>query len=115
VDTSLVAPCTTNVGCTSPFPVQGTGAFMGFGNSTRYNPKVREFPNLNENVSAVRSFPVSESMRFEFRAEAFNLLNRVRFGMGSTSLQSQNFGRLTSSADLLNTPRQLQLALKFYF
>jgi hypothetical protein len=54
-------------------------------------------------------------MRIEFRAEAFNLFNRVRFGTGSTQLQDQNFGKLTSSNDLLNTPRQLQLALKFYF
>ena len=76
---------------------------------------MRESPNLNENVSVIRNFPVRESLRFEFRAQAFKLLNRVRFSSGSTSLQSQNFGRLTSSADLLNTPRQLQLALKLYF
>ena len=40
---------------------------------------------------------------------------RVRFGTGSNSLQAQTFGVLTSSSDLLNTPRQLQLALKMYF
>jgi len=97
------------------FPVQGAANTNGFGNSTRYNPTVRTFPNLNENVSVMRAFPVRESIRFEFRAEAFNLFNRVRFGTGSVSLQDQNFGRLTSSADLLNTPRQLQLALKLYF
>ena len=51
----------------------------------------------------------------EFRAEAFNVFNRVRFGTGSTQIQSQNFGHLTSSGDLLNSPRQLQLALKLYF
>jgi len=119
VDNFFVPPCTSaSTSCTGPFPVQGsaTGSVLqGFGNATRYNPKLREFPNLNENVSITRSFPVHESVRFEFRAEAFNLFNRVRFGTGSTSLQSQNFGRLTSSADLLNTPRQLQLALKLYF
>jgi hypothetical protein len=97
------------------FPAQGVGSTAGFGNSTRYNPKVRTFPNLNENVSVMRAFPIRESIRFEFRAEAFNLFNRVRFGTGNVSLQNQNFGKLTSSADLLNTPRQLQLALKLYF
>ena len=51
----------------------------------------------------------------EFRAEGFNVFNRVRFGAGDLNLQDQNFGRLTSSSDLLNTPRQLQLALKLYF
>jgi hypothetical protein len=107
-----------------PFPLQGssTGSTLtGFGNSTRYNPSLRQFPNLNENVSVVRGFPIRESIRLEFRAEAFNLFNRVRFGVGSNgdtasvSLQDPNFGKLTSSTDLLNTPRQLQLALKLYF
>jgi hypothetical protein len=99
----------------SAFPVQGVGSTAGFGNTTRYNPKVRTFPNLNENMSVARGFPIRESIRLEFRAEAFNLFNRVRFGTGSLSLQNQNFGKLTSSADQLNTPRQLQLALKLYF
>jgi hypothetical protein len=61
-----------------------------------------------------RSFPIRESIR-QFRAEAFNIFNRTRFESGSTSLQDPNFGHLTSSGDLLNSPRQLQLALKLYF
>ena len=101
-----------------PFPTQGSGtALNGFGNETRYNPLVRQFPSYNENVSVSRAFPLPwrEGMRMEFRAEAFNLLNRVRFGTGDANLQDPNFGKLTSSADLLNTPRQLQFALKLYF
>ena len=42
-------------------------------------------------------------------------ISRVRFGTGSTSLQSQTFGVLTSNSDLLNTPRQMQFVLKLYF
>ena len=57
----------------------------------------------------------TESIRAEFRAEGFNVFNRHRFGTGSVSLQDAQFGHLTSSGDLLNTPRQLQLALKVYF
>ena len=99
-----------------PFPLQGTGTSLdAYGNATRYNPKLRQFPNLTENMSITRLFPIHESVQFEFRAEAFNVFNRVRFGTGSTQLQDPNFGRLTSSGDLLNTPRQLQLALKLYF
>ena len=66
-------------------------------------------------MSVTRVFPIHESIRLEFRAEAFNVFNRVRFGTGPTQLQDPNFGRLTSASDLLNTPRQLQLALKLYF
>jgi hypothetical protein len=86
------------------------------GNDTRYNPKVRFFPNLNENLSVTRTFPIREALRLEFRAEAFNVMNRVRFGDGSsTQLQSQSFGVLTGSGSQINSPRQLQFAAKLYF
>jgi hypothetical protein len=102
--------------CSGPFPYQGSGtALDSIGNETRYNPKLRLFPNLTENMSATRSFPIREKSRLEFRAEAFNVFNRTRFGTGSTQLQSQTFGVLTGSGSQINTPRNLQLALKLYF
>ncbi len=107
-----------------PFPYQGDiknpdnslpNQGIGIGNMTRFNPKVRNFPNLNENISLTREFPIHEQIRLEFRAEAFNAFNRMRFGTGSTQLQSQQFGIPTGSGIQINTPRQLQLALKLYF
>jgi hypothetical protein len=99
-----------------PFPIQGPGTpYTGIGNVTRYNPKVRYFPSLNENMSLAKTIPIHERLQIDFRAEAFNIFNRVRFGTGATQLQVQNFGHLTSNADILNIPRQLQLALKLYF
>jgi len=90
------------------FPVQP----VGFGNSTKYNPKVREYPILNENISVAKSFPIGESRRVDFRWEAFNLLNRVRFGTGATNLNSNTFGVVTNQA---NDARQMQVALKLYW
>ena len=107
-----------------PFPYQGNISApnnsladqgLGIGNATRYNPKVRNFPNLNENMSITREFPIHEKTRLEFRAEAFNVFNRMRYGTGSTQLQSQTFGIPTGSGIQINTPRQMQLALKLYF
>ncbi len=99
-----------------PFPTQGLNTqYNGFGNVTRYNPKVRQFANLNENFSINRTFVIHEQIRFELRGEAFNVFNRVRFGTGNTQIQNQNFGHLTSSSDLLNTPRTMQIAAKLYF
>ena len=99
-----------------PFPNQGSATSLNsIGNETRYNPKLRLFPNLNENLSVTRAFPIREKTSLEFRAEAFNIFNRVRFGSGSTSLQSQTFGVLTGATSQFNSPRQLQLALKLYF
>jgi len=117
IDNFFVPYCASaTASCSGPFPNQGSGtALNGFGNMTRYNPNVRQFPALNENLAIARSFPIHESIRLQFRAEAFNIFNRTRFGTGTTLLQDPNFGHLTSSGDLLNTPRQLQLALKLYF
>jgi hypothetical protein len=92
----------------SAFPVQPTA----FGNVTRLNPKVRQFPSFNENINVGKSFSLSERRRIDFRWEAFNLFNRVRFGTGATSLDSTSFGVVLNQA---NDARQMQVALKLYW
>jgi hypothetical protein len=116
VNTFFVPYCTAGVACSGPFPNQGSGtALNSIGNSTRYNPKLRLFPNLNENMSLTKTFPIRERVKAEFRAEAFNVFNRVRFGTGSTQVQSATFGVLTGAGSQINSPRSLQLALKIYY
>jgi hypothetical protein len=94
------------------FPTQTANTF---GNQTRFNPKFRQFGNYNENISLAKTFPIKEQIRLDFRIEMFNAFNRVRFGTGSTTIQNPSFGLLTGSGDLLNSPRQMQMALKLYF
>jgi hypothetical protein len=79
------------------------------GNATRYNPKLRIFPNLNENISLGKSFNISERFRIDFRAEAFNLFNRTVFRAPTTNLNSTSFGVVSGQS---NAPRQMQMALK---
>jgi outer membrane receptor protein involved in Fe transport len=93
----------------SVFPAQPSDQF---GNVTRYSPKLRSFPNLNENISMAKSFVIRESKRIDFRWETFNLLNRTVFALPSTNLNSASFGLVTSQS---NSPRQMQVALKFYW
>ena len=81
-------------------------------NVTRFNPKVRGFWNQSENVSLAKSFRITESVRVDLRGEAFNLLNRTVFDTGNTNLNSGIFGQVTSQ---VNTPRQMQVALKIYW
>ena len=85
---------------------------LGFGNMTRHNPKVRTFPSFNENISLAKKFAVTEKMSLDFRWEAFNLFNRVRFGIGGTNLDGTTFGVVTSQA---NDSRRMQLGLKLYW
>lgn len=80
---------------------------------------------LQLDVALSRIFSISESFRFEVRAEAFNVLNHTNFiapatGTGipgistggiSLSRSASNFGQFTSAGD----PRILQLAVKLYF
>jgi hypothetical protein len=91
------------------FPSQPAGVL---GDATRFNPLVRGFPNLNENVSLGKSFQVTERFRLDFRAEAFNLFNRTVFSNPVTNLNSASFGIVSAQA---NTPRDMQMALKLYW
>jgi len=90
------------------FPAQP----VDFGNATRFNPKVRAFWGLSENVSLAKTFNITESIRVDLRGEGFNIFNRTIFGTGSTSLNAGNFGIVTNQA---NDPRQMQLGLKVYW
>ena len=93
----------------SVFPTQPTGRL---GNSARFNEKARTPPQYNENISLAKTIGFGESRRLDLRAEAFNVLNRVRFNPGSTNIQDPNFGRVTNT---LNDPRRMQFAAKLYF
>ncbi len=82
------------------------------GNATRHNPKARQRGNLNENFSVAKAFPITESVRMDFRWEMFNAFNRFRPATGSSNVQAADFGQVTSQ---LNEPRRMQLGLKLYF
>lgn len=59
-----------------------------------------------------RNFKIKEDMDFQFRAEAFNVLNHTNWqAVGTTSTTASTFGQVTSTRD----PRLLQLAGKFRF
>lgn len=58
-----------------------------------------------------KEIPVKERLRFQFRAEFFNLLNHANFSDPNTTLSANNFGRILATSD----PRIGQLALKVLF
>jgi hypothetical protein len=93
----------------SAFPTQPTGIL---GNAPRRNPFLRNFPGYNENVSLAKTFAFRERLRMDFRAEAFNIFNRVVFGGPQTNLNSATFGVISSQS---NAARQMQGGLKLYW
>ena len=82
-----------------------------FGNATVRNPKARGPWFLSENISVARTFGPSKR-HCEFRLEVFNLLDRKIWGAPDSTITSANFGRITT---LANSPRQMQLGLRFEF
>ena len=82
------------------------------GNAPRINPDVRRFWNLTENLSLAKSIKLTQTLDMDFRAEAFNIFNRVVWGPPDTNFSSSTFGVISSQANL---PRQLQFGLKFYW
>ncbi|MCM3874138.1 MAG: TonB-dependent receptor, partial [Pyrinomonadaceae bacterium] len=79
----------------------------------------------NVDFSIIRRFPLGEAKSLEFRAEFFNLFNRVNFANPVSNLNAaavdQNTGQITNPGDFgriistSNNPRLIQFALKLNF
>lgn len=89
------------------FSIPAAGTFGDCGPGKYHGPG---FSNVD--FSLFKSFPVRENMRFEFRAEAFNLFNHADFSNPAGFFPAGNFGEISST---IIDPRELQFALKFYF
>ncbi|HWK09886.1 MAG TPA: TonB-dependent receptor [Vicinamibacterales bacterium] len=77
-----------------------------FGNAVRNSVRGPMFWQLDTALS--KRFPLVGASEFEFRLEAFNLLNRTNFRSPNGNRSSGAFGTITSTYD----PRQLQLGFK---
>jgi hypothetical protein len=66
----------------------------------------------NSDFSVQKEFPLSETKRFEFRWDIFNIFNHTHFfNIDGNITDGSNFGTARRVAD----PRLMQVALKFYF
>ncbi len=93
---------------TTAFKEPAPGTFGTIGRNTLRGPGL-----ATVDFSAFKEFvmPYSEHHKLEFRAEFFNLLNRVNLGNPNTARINSLFGRITSAGD----PRILQFGLRFAF
>jgi hypothetical protein len=86
-----------------------------FGNESRSDPILRGHGINNWNMTLAKKTNLTEQVGLTFRAEAFNLFNRVRFNkpnMQANPSASSQFGKVTTAA---NQPRLIQLALRLTF
>ncbi|MEO6801972.1 MAG: hypothetical protein ABI197_01870, partial [Granulicella sp.] len=82
------------------------------GNVPRSVSRTRSPLTFQNDLSAIKDFSIHDSIRLQFRLEAFNLFNSVQFGYPNTTVGSPTFGYITTQANL---PRNVQAALKLYF
>jgi hypothetical protein len=84
-----------------------------FGNAPPRLPNVRTPFYLNEDFSAFKNIYFRETIYVQFRAEFYNIFNRVVFAGPAANINNPTtFGIIGSQA---NTPRIIQFALKLIF
>jgi hypothetical protein len=62
-------------------------------------------------LSLQKNFPITETMRFQFRADFLNAFNHVNLNVPASNSIGSGMGLINTS----QSPRNIQLALKFYF
>jgi hypothetical protein len=87
-------------------PVTQAGQFGNEGRNVVRGPGIETV-----DLSLFKNFNLNEATHIQFRAECFNLLNHVNFGLPENDLESPAFGQILQAG----SPRLLQLALKLVF
>ena len=83
------------------------------GNAPRFSDNARGPGIKNLDLGIFKDFPIREGMKAEVRAEFLNATNTVRFATpASFQGDSGSFGLVTGQA---NTPRRIQVAVRFEF
>jgi hypothetical protein len=94
------------------FALPPSGTFGNLGRGRLRGPGL-----ANWNLSVGKNIPVTERVRLQFRAEAFNILNHTNFGAPVLSLFAN--GQFSPTAGKIQTTtttsRQLQFGLKLIF
>lgn len=115
----VVANCNKSVGGAAQAKLNGwfnTACFVAplsgfdYGNESRTDSQLRSAGVENWDFSAFKVTTFNERYQLEFRAEAFNIFNRVQFGPPGTQLGTSSFAVVNSQ---VNQPRLIQFALRF--
>jgi hypothetical protein len=89
------------------FSLPGAGTYGDVANNALIGPGL-----FNIDMGLVRSFRLHAQQAVQVRLEAFNVFNRIQLGLPVATMNSSNFGAITSTAA---DQRILQFALKYVF
>jgi hypothetical protein len=91
---------------TSAFTSNPIGTFGNTGKNILRGPRYAD-----TDLALLKNTKLHDTVSLQFRAEFYNSLNNVNFGMPDGGLLDSGFGQITSA----QSPRILQLALKALF
>ncbi len=91
---------------TLAFQHAATGQFGNVGRNTMDGPAFQQW-----DFSAIKTIPIRETMRLQFRGEIFNIFNNVNFLLPNNDINSPGFGQIQAA----QPGRIVQLALKLQF
>jgi hypothetical protein len=86
--------------------------------ANNYRTALRQFPGVRGqglnlwDLSVIKAFQITESMKLQFRTEFLNAFNHPQFNDPDRTPTNSNFGRSTGQGNL---PRNIQFALKLMF
>lgn len=100
---------------TAAFVPAALGTFGNVHRNSLYGPGYEEF-----DLSLFKNFFAQERVHGQFRAECFNLFNHPNFANPNGSVNSGNYGKITSTVSTSNTgtqglPRVFQFGAKIIF
>jgi hypothetical protein len=84
------------------------------GTEARTDPQMRSHGVNNWDFTLTKNTRVTEKISLQFKAEFFNIFNRVQFRVDSNTatIGNANYGKITAQR---NQPRLVQFALRFVF
>lgn len=106
---SVTKPYFTTASFAAPADVDGIYTYPG----TAQRGILHGPGNKVVNFAMEKNIPVTERVKAEFRAEAFNVMNTPQFSNPDGNLNDQNYGLITGLQ--YNSVRQIQFALRFTF
>jgi hypothetical protein len=91
---------------TSAFTTNAIGTFGNSGKNVLRGPRY-----FDTDLAVIKNTDLEKGVSLQFRAEFYNALNNVNFGMPDAGLTDSSFGQLTYA----QSPRILQFSLKVLF
>jgi hypothetical protein len=103
------SPCKT-AGENNDVCAYGATSGNNFGTASVGSERAPGYENID--LTAGKSFSITESQKVEFRSDFFNAFNMASYSNPDNGITDSNFGQITAAR---NNPRQIQFSVRYRF